>query len=76
MRGVRSWKEADWRSIELGLAVNSPVGHVLVIEGAHQRYPNIYEKRLDQLQLSVAGHVIKTDGKFTWINPSHLEVTN
>ncbi|MFC1758781.1 hypothetical protein ACFL2H_08440 [Planctomycetota bacterium] len=61
---------------ELGLAVNSADGRVFIVEGAHRQYPEIYKKRFDQLQLSVAGDVIKTDGKFTWINPSHLEVSN
>ena len=61
---------------ELGLAINSPDGRVFIIEGAHRNYPDIYKNRFDQMQLAVAGSVIKTDGKFTWLKPSHLEVAN
>ena len=61
---------------ELGLAVNAGDGKVFVIEGAHKRYPRIYEQRFEKLQLAVAGKVIKQQGKFAWIEPSRLKIVN
>ncbi len=58
----------------LGLAVNAPDGKVYVVEDAHELYPNVYEKRFDELSLQVSGKVLKHDGKFTWIQPSELKV--
>ena len=61
---------------QLGLAVNAADGHVFIIEDAHNSHPEIYAKRFDQLSLSVSGSVIRTDGKFSWINPSEIKVVN
>ncbi len=61
---------------ELGLAVNAPHGKVYVVEDAHTKYPNIYERRYDGLPLQLSGTVLKTSGRITWIKPKSLKVVN
>lgn len=61
---------------ELGLAVVGEDGSVTVVEGAHEKYPQIYKDRFQGKQLAVEGKVVKTEGKVTWIEPSSLTVVN
>ena len=59
---------------ELGLAINMADGQVIVVEGAHKLYPEVYAARFEGQPLRVAGKVIKTEGKVTWLQPASLEV--
>jgi YHS domain-containing protein len=59
---------------ELGLAVNLPNGKVVVVEQAHKLYANVYENRFAGQQVRVSGHVLKQEGRFTWIEPTALTV--
>ncbi len=59
---------------ELGLAVNLPDGKVIVVEQAHKLYANVYENRFAGQQVRVSGHVLKQEGRFTWIEPTALTV--
>lgn len=61
---------------ELGLAVNTTDGRVIVVEDAHKLYPAAYASRFKGQQLRVRGQVIKTDGKVSWLQPSSLDVLN
>ncbi|MEL7266791.1 MAG: hypothetical protein AAFP69_18550 [Planctomycetota bacterium] len=61
---------------ELGLAVNTPDGKILVVENAHQMYPDTYKGRFGNLQLEVVGMVIKTRGNVAWVQPTSLKVVN
>lgn len=60
----------------LGLAVTSRDGGVFVVENAHQRYPSVYERRFDGLEIEVTGRVIRRDGMVAWIQPTELRVLN
>ncbi len=68
--GVHPLKASD----TLGLAVESSDGTVYIVEDAHELYPKIYEDRFDKLKLQVSGKVVKTDGKFVWVESSDLKV--
>ena len=59
---------------ELGLAVNTDDGRVVIVEQAHKLYRDAYENRYDGQQVRVSGHVIKQQGRFTWIEPTELMV--
>ena len=59
---------------ELGLAVNTDDGRVVIVEQAHKLYRNAYEHRYDGQQVRVSGRVIKQQGRFTWIEPTELIV--
>ena len=59
---------------ELGLAVNTDDGRVVIVEQAHKLYPDAYENRYDGQQVRVSGRVIKQQGRFTWIEPTGLMV--
>ncbi len=61
---------------ELGLAVNTPDGRVVIVEKAHKLYPKVYQARFGGQKIQVSGQVIKTQGKFTWIEPTGLKVLN
>ena len=61
---------------ELGLAVVAADGRVFVIEGAHQAYPELYEKRFDGLRLRVQGVPLKSEDKVSWVRPVDLRVVN
>lgn len=58
---------------KLGLAINGADGSIYVIESAHAKWPQIYAKRFDSLNLVATGKVIKQSGKVTWIEPTSLE---
>lgn len=59
---------------QLGLAVVSGDGQVTVVEGAHVSHPAIYEDRFSHRNLEVQGKIVKTSGKFTWIEPTSIKV--
>ena len=61
---------------QLGLAVIGDNGQITVIEGAHQDYPQIYKNRFQGQRLAVAGEVVKTQGKISWLKPSSLALVN
>jgi len=58
----------------LGLAVEASDGTVYIVEDAHELYPKVYEDRFDNLKLQVRGKVIKTEGKFVWVESSDLKI--
>jgi YHS domain-containing protein len=60
----------------LGLAVNTPDGHVYVVEDAHQLYPKLYKDRFSGQQLRVSGEILRQKGKITWVRPKELNVVN
>ncbi len=57
---------------ELGLAVNTDDGKVVIVEQAHKLYPSVYENRYTGQNVRVSGHIIKERGRFTWIEPTEL----
>ncbi len=59
---------------ELGLAVNTADGRVVIVEQAHKLYPSAYKNRYDGQHVRVGGRVIKQQGRFTWIEPTDLMV--
>lgn len=63
-------------SDELGLAVNTLDGRIIVVEEAHKLNPDVYAARFQGQRLEVAGMVIKTEGKISWLKPSSLRVLN
>ena len=61
---------------ELGLAVKTSNGSVVVVENAHKLYPDIYAARFQGQNLHVEGEIVKTDGKVAWLQPSSVRVVN
>ena len=59
---------------ELGLAVDTDDGRVVIVEQAHKLYRDIYENRFDGQRVRVSGRVVKQQGRFTWIEPTELMV--
>ena len=59
---------------ELGLAVNTDDGRVVIVEQAHKLYRSVYENRYAGEHVRVSGHIIKEQGRFTWIEPTDLMV--
>ncbi len=59
---------------ELGLAVDTDDGRVVIVEQAHKLYRSAYKNRYDGEQVRVSGRVIKQQGRFTWIEPTELMV--
>jgi YHS domain-containing protein len=59
---------------ELGLAVDTDDGKVVIVEQAHKLYRDAYENRFDAQRVRVSGRVIKEQGRFTWIEPTELMV--
>ena len=59
---------------ELGLAVNTDDGRVVIVEQAHKLYSNAYENRYDGQRVRVSGRVVKQQGRLTWIEPTELMV--
>jgi YHS domain-containing protein len=59
---------------ELGLAVATDDGRVVIVEQAHKLYAGVYKNRYDGEKVRVAGRVLKQQGRFTWIEPSELTV--
>ncbi len=57
----------------LGLAVDGTDGKVYIVEDAHELYPKVYEGRFEKLKLQVRGKVVKTEGKFVWVESSELK---
>ena len=58
---------------ELGFAVTAQDGRVFVIEDVHTRWPQLYKARFGGQPVTVSGEVIKTQGRFTWINPADIK---
>ena len=61
---------------ELGLAIKTQSGEIVVIEMAHKLYPAIYAARFQGQKVQVRGRIVKSDGKIAWLNPSSAEVIN
>ena len=61
---------------QLGLAIKVSKNRVVIIENAHNLYPEIYADRFDGRTLKVQGRIVKTDGRFEWLQPSSVEVVN
>jgi YHS domain-containing protein len=59
---------------ELGLAVDTDDGKVVIVEQAHKLYRDAYENRFDAQRVRVSGRVLKEQGRFTWIEPTELMV--
>jgi YHS domain-containing protein len=59
---------------ELGLAVNTADGKVVIVEKAHTLYRSVYDQRFTGQQVRVSGSVLKRQGRFTWIEPTELTV--
>jgi YHS domain-containing protein len=59
---------------ELGLAVNTDDGRVVIVEQAHKLYRDAYANRYDGQRVRVSGLVVKQQGRFTWIEPTELMV--
>ena len=59
---------------ELGLAVNTDDGKVVIVEQGHKLYSSVYENRYAGQRVRVSGRVIKQQGRFTWIEPTELIV--
>jgi len=59
---------------ELGLAVTTSDGKVVVVEQAHKLYPSSYKNRYAGETVRVSGRVIAEKGRFTWIEPTELTV--
>ncbi|MEP3480426.1 MAG: hypothetical protein ABJZ55_14340 [Fuerstiella sp.] len=57
---------------QLGLAIKTNDGQIIVVEGAHQMAPDTYRDRFNALNLEVTGTVIKSQGNVTWIQPNSL----
>ena len=57
---------------ELGLAIITPDGEIVVIEQAHSRYPAEYKNRFQHQKLQVTGQIIKKEGKVSWVMPDTL----
>jgi YHS domain-containing protein len=68
--GVTPIQNAD----ELGLAINTADGKVIIVEQAHQLYPDVYKNRFSGQRVRVSGSVLKQEGRFTWIEPTELTV--
>ncbi len=59
---------------ELGLAVTTPDGQVIVVEDAHKKWPAIYQARFEGKQVEVTGRIIRDNGKIKWLQPTALSV--
>ena len=59
---------------ELGLALNTVDGQVIVVENAHTKWPSIYKARYDGQKVEAKGRVIRTRGKTKWFEPIELKV--
>ena len=57
---------------QLGLAIKTNDGQIIVVEGAHHMDPDTYRDRFNALNLEVTGTVIKSQGNVTWIQPNSL----
>jgi YHS domain-containing protein len=61
---------------ELGLAIETNDGKVIVVEEAHKLYPKQYKDRFEGNEIAVEGHVVKTQGNVTWLKPTTLTSIN
>lgn len=61
---------------ELGLAINTQDGRVVVIEDAHRLYPEVYAARFAGQQIQAEGMIIKAKGSTAWLKPTSLRVLN
>ena len=61
---------------ELGLGLETKTGLLYVIEGAHQRYPDLYQARFKKQKLQVRGTIVKADGDVRWLEPQELSALN
>ena len=57
---------------ELGLAIVTADGQIVVVEQAHTRYPTEYKNRFQHQKLQVTGQIIKKEGKVSWLMPVTL----
>ena len=61
---------------QLGLAIETNDGKVIVVEEAHKLFPKQYEDRFEGNEIAVEGHVVKTQGNVTWLKPTTLTSIN
>ena len=59
---------------ELGLAVKTEDGKVVIVEKAHELYARAYKDRYAGQEVRVSGRVLSQKGRFTWIEPTELTV--
>ena len=59
---------------ELGLAVQTNDGKIVIVERAHQLYQTVYNGRFAGQSVRASGHILKQEGRFTWIEPTELTV--
>jgi YHS domain-containing protein len=57
---------------ELGLAINTADGKVVIVEKAHKLYSSVYKNRFSGQQVRVSGRILRQEGRFTWIEPTEL----
>ena len=65
--GVRPISDSD----SLGIAVVAG-DKVYVVEGGEKRYPDLFKARFDSPVVELNGAVMKTEGKFVWVEPTSL----
>lgn len=70
--GIRPLSSPD----ELGLALNTEDGKIIVVEEAHRLFPDAYESRFNGGQVEVSGKIVKTEGKISWLEPQSLRAIN
>ncbi len=58
----------------LGLALISKDGNIIVVENAHEMYPEIYRDRFNHLAAEVVGKVVRTEGSTLWLEPESLKL--
>lgn len=70
--GVQTLGDPD----ELGLAVVTNEGEIFVVEGAHTKYPALYESRFEARSVELQGTLIKRDKTISWVEPSSLRISD
>ena len=61
---------------ELGMAIKTNEGHVVVVEQAHALYPEIYKARYAGQNVQVEGRILKSEGRVSWLDPSSIRIIN
>ncbi|RUL87952.1 hypothetical protein [Tautonia sociabilis] len=67
--GVKPLEDPD----VLGLAVVAG-DEIYVVEGAHERYPELYEDRFAGRRVQLRGVALKQDRNVTWVRPSEVRI--
>lgn len=58
-------------SDSLGIAVVTRDA-VYIVEGGEKKYPALFKTRFDGVSVELRGAVVKTQGKFVWVEPTSL----